>query len=88
MPTPLKQPVTRRINQRLVVTITSEGVELRGYRCRNKHIVTWAQIASLADANLPVLVEEETRRGEALLNVILPADNPEQPSADAMNGRD
>ena len=88
MPTTLKQPVTRRINQRLVVTITQDGVELRGFRRRSKHIVTWAQIASLADADLPILVEEETRRGEALLNIILPADNPEQPTADATSGRD
>ena len=88
MPTALKQSITRRINQRLVVTITSEGVELRGFRRRSKHIVTWAQIASLADADLPILVEEETRRGEALLNIILPADTPEQHDADTTSGRD
>ena len=88
MATPLKQSITRRINQRLVVTITSKGVELRGFRHRSKHIVTWAQIASLADADLPILVEEETRRGEALLNIILPADNPEQHNTDATSGRD
>lgn len=45
----LRRPIVRRVG-RLVFTITADGVELRGYRRRKPKVVTWAQIASLADA--------------------------------------
>lgn len=47
----LTRKITRRTG-RLVFTITPEGIELRGYRCSaRRKLVTWEQIASLADRN-------------------------------------
>ena len=46
--TKLTKPITRRIG-RLVVTITPEGVTLRGLRRRKRVLrVSWAQVACLA----------------------------------------
>lgn len=45
----LTRNITRR-KGRLVITITPQGIELRGYRCHaRRKLVTWEQIASLAD---------------------------------------
>lgn len=61
---PLKQPLRRRIG-RLMVTVSAEGVTLRGYFQRHSKFVTWAQIASLSDGSdrsLLVQTEEEAGR--------------------------
>lgn len=58
----LNRKLTRRIG-RLVVTITPEGIELRGYRCSaRRKLVTWEQVASLADCR-DLLAAAETAAG-------------------------
>lgn len=61
---PLTKPLSRRIG-RLMVTVSPEGVTLRGYFQRQSKFVTWAQIASLSDGSdrsLLVQTEEEAGR--------------------------
>ena len=64
--TELDRPVTRR-NGRLVVRISKEGVEMRGYRCRTWHPVPWARVACLLDRSQPIIEEMETQIGLAKL---------------------
>lgn len=62
----LKRKMQRRLGS-LVITIGPEGIELRGYRKRanyRRKLVTWDQIASLSDADKPVLVHEEQSIGQ------------------------
>ena len=61
----LTRSVTRR-KGRMVVTISPEGITIRGYRCRaHKKLVTWEQIASLADCrDLLAVCEIESGRAE------------------------
>lgn len=66
--TELRRPIIRRIG-RLVVTITPDGVELRGYRRRKyRRFVTWSQIASLSGDDCPVtrVAEHETGTRELI----------------------
>lgn len=64
----LSRPIRRRVG-RLVVTITADGVELRGYRRRRlRRFLSWAQIASLSDAAVqPLLAGDEASIGSAEL---------------------
>ena len=56
--TPLKRPLVRRIG-RLVVRLSEEGLEVKGYRKRKWWPVCWAQLASLAGETLPAVLEAE-----------------------------
>lgn len=58
----LIRPIRRRVG-RLVFKITQQGIEMRGYRCRRLHVVSWAQIASLSDSDCPVTRECENNAG-------------------------
>ena len=64
----LSRPIRRRVG-RLVVTITTDGVELRGYRRRRlRRFLSWAQIASLSDSQQqPLLAGDESAIGNAEL---------------------
>ena len=65
--TALTRPIVRRIGKRLIVRITKEGVELRGYRWRTWHRVTWAEIAGAYRPDQPLLADVDRRLGERLL---------------------
>lgn len=46
--TRLRRPISRVVGQSLVVTLSKDGVELRGLRKRvSRKFLTWEQIASL-----------------------------------------
>jgi hypothetical protein len=47
MPTELRKPVSRKVGK-LIVTIDSKGVVLRGFRKPRKYRVTFGQIAAMA----------------------------------------
>jgi hypothetical protein len=69
--TTLEKPLTRRIGgSKLVVRISKEGVEFRGYRCRTWHPILWARVASLLDRSQPLIMEMETQIGHAKLREI------------------
>lgn len=81
MPCELRKPITRRIG-RLVVRISEQGVELRGYRRRKRRRATWAQIASLADADHPVVQLAENFEGRRLLETMgVEISSPREPAA-------
>ncbi len=64
----LKRPVTRRIPHRnLIVTVTEEGMLLRGFRRRKAKLVTWEQIASLSDESQPIIRTCEEADGRRAL---------------------
>lgn len=64
---PLNRTIVRRVGK-LVVTITPDGIELRGYRCSaRRKLVTWEQIASLADVG-ELLASAEREAGRAELD--------------------
>ncbi len=42
-----QRPIAKRFGD-LVVTITPEGITLRGYRRRRARLVTWADVCKLA----------------------------------------
>ena len=71
----LKRPVTRRIpNRNLVVQVAVDGLLLRGFRRRKSKLVTWEQIASLADKSQPIIrscEEADGRRTLEWMGVIL-----------------
>lgn len=65
----LTRTITRRLGN-LVVTITPEGITLRGYRRRSakrRKRVTWQQIATLADAS-DLFAAAENQDGMAALD--------------------
>ncbi len=67
----LRRPLSRRLpNSTLVVSITAEGVIIRGYRRRKHKLVTWEQIASLADDSLPVIQSCEREDGRRVLQAM------------------
>ena len=71
MPTVLKKPIIRRIDsRRLVIRVTSRGVELRGYRRRNWKRLTWEQIAGLSSEEDVLLFQVEHNEGRRLLTAI------------------
>lgn len=58
--------LTRRITRRIghaVVTMSPDGISLRGYRCRKAIRLSWEQIASLSTDETPVLVAAEAEAG-------------------------
>ena len=67
----LHRPIVRRLDlgdRGLVVRITDEGIELRGYRRRRAALsVTWEQIASLSGAEALMLVEAEIQAGRRVI---------------------
>ena len=64
----LKRPVTRRIpNRNLVVQVTVNGLLLRGFRRRKSKLVTWEQVASLADESQPIIRSCEEADGRRTL---------------------
>ena len=68
--TVLTKPVTRRV-KKMVVTITPEGVTMRGYKRRKGSLrVSWAQVASLAPANQPVIRLAENVDGKRQLQAM------------------
>jgi hypothetical protein len=62
----LKRPLVRRIG-RLVVRISAEGIELRGYRRRKSLSMKWAGIASLTWEDRDLLREAEEQAGRLRL---------------------
>lgn len=71
----MKRPVTRRIpNLNLIVQVKVDGLLLRGFRRRKSKLVTWEQIASLADESQPIIrscEEADGRRTLEWMGVIL-----------------
>ncbi len=71
MPTILKKPIVRRIpGRKLVIRLTRDGVELRGFRRRKSKFVTWEQIASLANEDETILFAAEQNEGRRALAAI------------------
>lgn len=54
----------------LVVRFEDSGISVRAYRCRRWKIVTWAQLASLADETEPVVKLCETEHGSRVLKAM------------------
>jgi len=86
--TPLSRPLARRIG-RLVVRITAEGLELRGYRRRQPHRLSWERVASLLGPDRPLLAEAEEQLGRdhlAAIGAELPPQLDEQEPTEATEG--
>lgn len=64
--TELKKPIRRRRGN-LVIEVATEGLTLRGHRCRTSLTVTWAQVASLAAADEALLCAIEEKAGRRVL---------------------
>lgn len=66
--TTLDKSITRRIGpSRLVVRISREGIELRGYRRRRWRRITWQRIASLLRRDMPLIDQMEEQVGASML---------------------
>ena len=65
--TPLKRPLLRRIGS-LVVYITREGIELRGFKRRRRIRLTWEQIAALEPDRDTIQFICEERAGRRALD--------------------
>jgi|GEM_PF-6918019 len=68
--TRLSRPLRRLLDRpagRLVITLTPDGLVLRGYRRRAGRLISWARIASLADEHAPILTHCEAADGERRL---------------------
>ncbi|WP_145090849.1 hypothetical protein [Rosistilla carotiformis] len=63
----LSRPIVRRIEPKLIVRITPDGVSIRGYRRRRWRDVSWAQLASLADDQLPLVKHCQLADGQEQL---------------------
>lgn len=70
MLTTLKKTILRRIGK-LVVKISDDGVEIKGFRRRRWKKVTWEQIASLADESEPIYRRDEQVRGSKNLKALI-----------------
>ena len=67
----LRRPLSRRIpNSTLVVSITAQGVIIRGYRRRKHKLLTWEQIASLSDDSEPLIKACECGDGLRMLQAM------------------
>lgn len=66
--TRFSRPIVRHFpSLNLVVRFDNCGIAIRAYRCRKWKCVTWAQLASLADENEPVIRFCETDHGSRVL---------------------
>lgn len=69
--TKLDRPLVRRIGDgRLVVRITKEGIELRGFGRRKWRPVSWEQVASLSGDEEDFLIGTEEAEGRRQLRAM------------------
>jgi hypothetical protein len=79
--TRFSRPIVRHFpSLNLVVRFDDSGIAIRAYRSRKWKCVTWAQLASLADENEPVVRFCETDHGSRVLKSMgvrmAPSDEP------------
>ncbi len=69
--TRFSRPIVRHLpSLNLVVRLDDSGFSVRAYRCRKWKSVTWAQLASLANATEQVVQFCETDHGSRVLKAM------------------